>query len=199
MEAMPEPSLIRKEIVLSMLAADTNLASYNITPTMPAELGKLVNLTDMRMNDNNFSGKLPAIISNEHSHIQASSLEGTIPSSTASLTRLSDLRRLVTYRKRVFFPASVCRNWNVVAIETGTVAGAVYVALLVLELRDLDLQTGLFTLKQMKAATKNFNAANNVGEGVFASVFKAKEYEKCSKTIQDLSMNRQQENYNKQD
>nr|TKS13923.1 hypothetical protein D5086_0000048580 [Populus alba] len=119
---------------------------------MPAELGKLVNLTDI--------------------HIQASSLEGTIPSSTASLTRLSDLRRLVTYRKRVFFPASVCRNWNVVAIETGTVAGAVYVALLVLELRDLDLQTGLFTLKQMKAATKNFNAANNVGEGVFASVFK---------------------------
>nr|XP_034909294.1 probable LRR receptor-like serine/threonine-protein kinase At1g07650 [Populus alba] len=135
-----------------------NLASYNITPTMPAELGKLVNLTDMRMNDNNFSGKLPAIISNEHSHIQASSLEGTIPSSTASLTRLSDFTR--------------CRNWNVVAIETGTVAGAVYVALLVLELRDLDLQTGLFTLKQMKAATKNFNAANNVGEGVFASVFK---------------------------
>jgi len=43
------------------------------------------------------------------------------------------------------------------------------------ELRDLDLQTGLFTLKQMKAATKNFDAANNVGEGVFASVFKVTE------------------------
>ncbi|KAG6737223.1 hypothetical protein POTOM_058736 [Populus tomentosa] len=103
-----------------------NLVSYNITHTMPAELGKLVNLTDI--------------------HIQASSLEGTIPSSTASLTRLT--------------------------IETGTVAGAVSVALLVLELRDLDLRTGLCTLKQMKATTKNFNAANNVGEGVFASVFK---------------------------
>ncbi|KAG6738200.1 hypothetical protein POTOM_057808 [Populus tomentosa] len=128
-----------------------DLVSYNITHTMPAELGKLVNLTDMRMNVNSLLSSV-----NEHSPIQASSLEGTIPSSTASLTRLSDIHR----------------NWDVVAIETGTVAGAVYVALLVLELRDLDLQTGLCTLKQMKAATKNFNAANNVGEGVFASVFK---------------------------
>lgn len=36
----------------------------------------------------------------------------------------------------------------------------------------LDLQTGLFTLKQIKAATKNFDPANKVGEGGFGCVYK---------------------------
>ncbi|XP_047315445.1 probable LRR receptor-like serine/threonine-protein kinase At1g07650 isoform X2 [Impatiens glandulifera] len=40
------------------------------------------------------------------------------------------------------------------------------------ELRGLDLQTGIFTLKQMKVATKNFDAVNKVGEGGFGSVYK---------------------------
>uniref|UniRef100_F6HMD5 non-specific serine/threonine protein kinase n=1 Tax=Vitis vinifera TaxID=29760 RepID=F6HMD5_VITVI len=33
------------------------------------------------------------------------------------------------------------------------------------ELRGLDLQTGLFTLRQIKAATNSFDAANKIGEG----------------------------------
>lgn len=40
------------------------------------------------------------------------------------------------------------------------------------ELRGIDLQTGLFTLKQIKAATKNFDAENKIGEGGFGSVYK---------------------------
>lgn len=40
------------------------------------------------------------------------------------------------------------------------------------ELRGLELQTGLFTLKQIKAATKNFDPANKIGEGGFGSVYK---------------------------
>lgn len=40
------------------------------------------------------------------------------------------------------------------------------------ELRGIDLQTGLFTLRQIKAATKNFDPANKIGEGGFGSVYK---------------------------
>ncbi|CAN6444461.1 unnamed protein product [Victoria cruziana] len=40
------------------------------------------------------------------------------------------------------------------------------------ELGKLDLQTGSFTLRQIKAATKNFDAVNKIGEGGFGSVYK---------------------------
>ncbi|KAL5997727.1 hypothetical protein ACLOJK_008657 [Asimina triloba] len=40
------------------------------------------------------------------------------------------------------------------------------------DLRGLDLQIGAFTLKQIKAATKNFDPANKIGEGGFGSVYK---------------------------
>lgn len=40
------------------------------------------------------------------------------------------------------------------------------------ELRGLDLQTGIYALRQIKVATKNFDAANKVGEGGFGSVYK---------------------------
>ncbi|KAF9666657.1 hypothetical protein SADUNF_Sadunf16G0251600 [Salix dunnii] len=40
------------------------------------------------------------------------------------------------------------------------------------ELRGLDLQTGYFTLRQIKHATNNFNPANKIGEGGFGPVYK---------------------------
>ncbi|EXC33466.1 putative leucine-rich repeat receptor-like serine/threonine-protein kinase [Morus notabilis] len=40
------------------------------------------------------------------------------------------------------------------------------------ELRGLDLQTGFFTFRQIKAATNNFDPINKIGEGGFGSVFK---------------------------
>ncbi|XP_031385998.1 probable leucine-rich repeat receptor-like serine/threonine-protein kinase At3g14840 [Punica granatum] len=40
------------------------------------------------------------------------------------------------------------------------------------DLRGLDLQTGSFTLRQIKAATSNFDAANKIGEGGFGPVYK---------------------------
>ncbi|XP_043699672.1 probable leucine-rich repeat receptor-like serine/threonine-protein kinase At3g14840 [Telopea speciosissima] len=40
------------------------------------------------------------------------------------------------------------------------------------DLRGLDLQTGSFTLRQIKAATNNFDPANKIGEGGFGPVYK---------------------------
>ncbi|KAM2173547.1 hypothetical protein ACFX1R_038374 [Malus domestica] len=39
-------------------------------------------------------------------------------------------------------------------------------------LRGLDLQTGFFTFRQIKAATNNFDPENKIGEGGFGSVYK---------------------------
>ncbi|XP_025801530.1 probable LRR receptor-like serine/threonine-protein kinase At1g07650 [Panicum hallii] len=40
------------------------------------------------------------------------------------------------------------------------------------DLQALDLQTGSFTLRRIKAATRNFDPANKIGEGGFGSVYK---------------------------
>ncbi|XP_061984213.1 probable LRR receptor-like serine/threonine-protein kinase At1g29720 isoform X2 [Populus nigra] len=40
------------------------------------------------------------------------------------------------------------------------------------ELKGLDLKTGSFTLRRLKAATDNFNSENKIGEGGFGSVYK---------------------------
>ncbi|XP_031404127.1 probable leucine-rich repeat receptor-like serine/threonine-protein kinase At3g14840 isoform X1 [Punica granatum] len=40
------------------------------------------------------------------------------------------------------------------------------------DLKGLDLQTGSFTLRQIKAATSNFSPDNKIGEGGFGSVYK---------------------------
>ncbi|WOH05871.1 hypothetical protein DCAR_0625294 [Daucus carota subsp. sativus] len=41
-----------------------------------------------------------------------------------------------------------------------------------LDLKSLDLRTGSFTLRQIKAATNNFDLANKIGEGGFGPVYK---------------------------
>ncbi|PIM99671.1 Serine/threonine protein kinase [Handroanthus impetiginosus] len=40
------------------------------------------------------------------------------------------------------------------------------------DLKGLDIHTGLFTLRQIKAATNNFDPANKIGEGGFGPVYK---------------------------
>ena len=54
-----------------------------------------------------------------------------------------------------------------------TVRCSLMSSLMPLTLRGLDLQTGFFTYRQIKAATNKFNAANKIGEGGFGFVYKA--------------------------
>ncbi|CAL5088718.1 unnamed protein product [Urochloa decumbens] len=44
------------------------------------------------------------------------------------------------------------------------------------DLQALDLQTGSFTLRQIKVATSNFDPANKIGEGGFGSVYKVSQH-----------------------
>jgi len=45
-------------------------------------------------------------------------------------------------------------------------------SILLTELKHLNLQMGLFTMRQIKAATNNFDISNKIGEGGFGPVFK---------------------------
>lgn len=49
-----------------------------------------------------------------------------------------------------------------------------------LELRGLELQMGYFSLKKIKAATRNFDPSNKIGEGGFGPVYKVNHLCKCS-------------------
>ncbi|KAG5114109.1 hypothetical protein JHK82_037378 [Glycine max] len=82
-----------------------------------------------------------------------------------------------------FTPPSKNKSSISVGVVVGVVAAGAVVIILVLgilwwkgcfgkksslerELQGLDLRTGLFTLRQIKAATNNFDVANKIGEGV---------------------------------
>ncbi|KAL3715814.1 hypothetical protein ACJRO7_007549 [Eucalyptus globulus] len=101
------------------------------------------------------------------------------------------------------------------SISAGTVAGIlaaiVFVVFLILvilwwrgclgrkdkmaqDLKGLALQIGLFTLRQIKAATNNFDAANKIGEGGFGSVYKGFLSDGTTIAVKQLSSKSQQGN-----
>ncbi|KAK3424567.1 hypothetical protein EUGRSUZ_F01359 [Eucalyptus grandis] len=63
------------------------------------------------------------------------------------------------------------------------------------DLRGLALQIGLFTLRQIKAATNNFDAANKIGEGGFGSVYKGFLSDGTTIAVKQLSSKSQQGNH----
>ncbi|RDX83722.1 putative leucine-rich repeat receptor-like serine/threonine-protein kinase, partial [Mucuna pruriens] len=75
--------------------------------------------------------------------------------------------------------------WTVVAIVAATIIMVILIVgtlwwrvclrkknSLAKELKRLDLQTGLYTLRQIKAATNSFDISNKIGEGGFGPVYK---------------------------
>ncbi|XP_030520422.1 probable LRR receptor-like serine/threonine-protein kinase At1g07650 isoform X2 [Rhodamnia argentea] len=62
------------------------------------------------------------------------------------------------------------------------------------ELKGLDLQTGLFTLRQIKAATKNFDVGNKIGEGGFGTVYKGQLSDGTVIAVKQLSSKSKQGN-----
>ncbi|XP_019190166.1 PREDICTED: probable LRR receptor-like serine/threonine-protein kinase At1g07650 [Ipomoea nil] len=63
------------------------------------------------------------------------------------------------------------------------------------ELRGLDLRTGLFTLRQIKAATNNFDASNKIGEGGFGPVYKGTLLDGTVIAVKQLSSKSSQGNH----
>lgn len=110
-----------------------------------------------------------------------------------------------------FKPPSDDDKKNQVIIVVGTVTAAVLLILLALcvmwmkgwlggkvyidkELRGIDLQTGLFTLQQIRAATKNFDPVNKLGEGGFGSVYKGQLSDGTVIAVKQLSSKSKQGN-----
>ncbi|KAK1555340.1 hypothetical protein Q3G72_025119 [Acer saccharum] len=62
------------------------------------------------------------------------------------------------------------------------------------DLKGLDLQTGTFTFKQLKAATDNFNSANKLGEGGFGAVYKGQLSDGTIIAVKQLSSKSRQGN-----
>ncbi|KAI3789528.1 hypothetical protein L2E82_02327 [Cichorium intybus] len=62
------------------------------------------------------------------------------------------------------------------------------------EIRALELQTGYFSLRQIKAATHNFDSANKIGEGGFGPVYKGVLQDGSTIAVKQLSSKSKQGN-----
>ncbi|KAJ0836737.1 putative protein kinase RLK-Pelle-DLSV family [Helianthus annuus] len=62
------------------------------------------------------------------------------------------------------------------------------------DIRGLDLKTGVFTYKQIKAATDNFAESNKLGEGGFGSVYKGSLQDGTLIAVKQLSSKSKQGN-----
>ncbi|KAI8009137.1 putative leucine-rich repeat receptor-like serine/threonine-protein kinase [Camellia lanceoleosa] len=109
---------------------------------------------------------------------------------------------------RNFHPSSVSGNGSIVGIVAGVVF-AIFLMLGILwwkgclqhnntmehDLKGLELHTGSFTLRHIKAATKNFDFANKIGEGGFGLVYKGLLLDGTVIAVKQLSSKSKQGNH----
>ncbi|KAH9797481.1 putative LRR receptor-like serine/threonine-protein kinase RFK1 [Citrus sinensis] len=85
-------------------------------------------------------------------------------------------------------------NKKVVPIVVGVVAGLSLIILAFGFMKESDLQTISFTLKQIKAATNNFDSAKKIGEGGFGPVYKGQLADGTIIAVKQLSSKSRQGN-----
>ncbi|XP_062105800.1 probable LRR receptor-like serine/threonine-protein kinase At1g07650 [Humulus lupulus] len=107
-------------------------------------------------------------------------------------------------------PSAIGKKINVLSIG-GILVTSLFLGLLILvilrrkgclggkastdkEFRDMDMQTGIFTLRQIKTATTNFDAANKLGEGGFGAVYKGQLSDGTIIAVKQLSSKSKQGN-----
>ncbi|BBH01628.1 Cysteine-rich receptor-like protein kinase 3 [Prunus dulcis] len=97
----------------------------------------------------------------------------------------------ISVRHAILLPADYVPGGSGISVGAvvGIVGGGVFIILLIFgvlwrrghlgqqntledDLKGVDLQTGKFSFRQLKAATNNFDKANKIGEGGFGSVYK---------------------------
>ncbi|XVF79030.1 hypothetical protein PTKIN_Ptkin14bG0186800 [Pterospermum kingtungense] len=108
-------------------------------------------------------------------------------------------------------PASGKSGGKATSMVVGIVAGAAFATFVLLgilwwygclrrehtleqELKGIELQTSSFTLRQIKAATNNFDAANKIGEGGFGPVYKGIMADGTAIAVKQLSAKSKQGN-----
>ncbi|GLT50962.1 hypothetical protein SLA2020_244140 [Shorea laevis] len=156
-----------------------SLLGNRLSGSIPPEIGDIATLRGLLLNANNFTGTIPEsfgkLKNSTDFRIDGIDCQGRYPISLVIGPNLKD-----------YFEVDTGPLASAVA---GVVVSSCVIVLLLLvvlqmkgyfgskdpednELHGLNLQTGYFTLKQIKAATDNFNPVNKIGEGGFGPVYK---------------------------
>uniref|UniRef100_A0A6N2KED9 non-specific serine/threonine protein kinase n=1 Tax=Salix viminalis TaxID=40686 RepID=A0A6N2KED9_SALVM len=190
------------------LAQIKNLTDLRITDTsgpefpllnVPEKMDHLV-LRNINLNgtipEEAWSGKRVKQDFNIKEAANGSNTDITIPFNTTVINSTLEIRLYWAGRGSTLIPRrgdygpiisaiSVCSVIGSSATDTNTPEN---------ELKGLDLKTGSFTLRQLKAATENFNSANKIGEGGFGSVYKGELADGTIIAVKQLSSKSRQGN-----
>ncbi|XP_043818229.1 probable leucine-rich repeat receptor-like serine/threonine-protein kinase At3g14840 isoform X8 [Manihot esculenta] len=170
-----------------------DLSFNRLEGNLSTNLEGLTSLENVYLTSNLLSGPIPDWIKNGDTRAEIdlsrnNFTESTLPSTCRDTLKVVECLKSYACSKD-FKPPSSDGGKRKKFIVAGAVVLALFLILIMVgvlwwkgclggrvrkeqELLGLDLQTGIFTFRQIKAATNNFDPANKIGEGGFGSVFK---------------------------